>query len=65
MGFLLVILVPVVLAMAFGWMSLDVVIAMVVAGGIGFAIGNFAGFGWGVFGAILGGLIGISAAKHK
>lgn len=39
-------------------------IAAMIAGGIGFAIGNMIGAGWAIFGAILGGLIGIAASNQ-
>lgn len=43
-----------------GMVGLNGLIAMLIVGGIGFAIGGMAGQGWAVFGAILGGLMGIS-----
>lgn len=39
-------------------------IAAMIAGGIGFAIGSMGGTGWAIFGAILGGLIGIAASNQ-
>lgn len=39
-------------------------IAAMVMGGIGFALGNLASGGWSIFGAILGGLVGLAAASQ-
>lgn len=39
-------------------------IAALIAGGIGFSLGDLASTGWGVYGAILGGLIGIAAVSQ-
>ena len=50
------------LAAAFNGMGLIGAIAMIAGGGVGFAIGDMAGSGWAIFGAILGGLVGIAAA---
>lgn len=49
----------------FGMLGLQGLILMMVVGGIGFAIGNLAGFGWGIFGAVLGGLIGLSGTAQN
>lgn len=39
-------------------------IAMLIGGGVGFAIGTVGGTGWAIFGAILGGLIGVAAVTE-
>lgn len=41
----------------------NVIIALI-TGGIGFALGDLAGTGWAIFGAILGALIGIAGANQ-
>jgi hypothetical protein len=35
-----------------------------IGGGIGYALGSLANIGWGIFGAVLGALIGISVKKR-
>ena len=50
---------------AFQKIKLIGTIAMLIGGGIGFAIGPAAGSGWAIFGAILGGLIGIAAIESN
>jgi hypothetical protein len=40
-------------------------VAVLIVGGIGYALGNIASSGWGIFGAILGALIGWTGAKEN
>ena len=43
----------------------EVLVAILIAGGIGYALGSIASCGWAIFGAILGGLIGWTAIKDR
>ncbi len=43
----------------FSAIGLRGLILIFIGGGIGFAIGSAQNLGWGIFGAVLGGLIGI------
>jgi membrane protein DedA with SNARE-associated domain len=40
------------------------VIVALITGGIGFALGDLAGTGWAIFGAILGALVGVAGANQ-
>lgn len=60
MGIVLSVVVLVLTLCAFASIGLVGVIAMLVGGAIGFAIGSMAGGGWAVFGALLGGLVGVA-----
>lgn len=40
------------------------IIGMMILGGVGFAIGSSVSEGWAIFGAILGGLIGIGISLN-
>lgn len=42
----------------FSAIGMEGLIALLIGGGIGFAIGSTANLGWSIFGAVLGGLIG-------
>jgi hypothetical protein len=44
-------------------MGLGLIISALIGGGIGFAVGNLAGLGWAIFGAVLGSLVGIAFKK--
>lgn len=57
--------VVVVLSAALQSIGLIGAIAMLIGGGVGFAIGNAGGSGWAIFGAILGGLVGIAAVVES
>jgi len=46
-----------------GDMGLNGIIIALIGGGIGYALGSLANIGWGIFGAVLGALIGISVKK--
>lgn len=52
------------IVMSFAKIRLRHLIAALVTGGIGYAVGNLASSGWAVFGAILGALIGVAAASQ-
>ena len=43
----------------------EVLVAILIAGGIGYALGSIASSGWAIFGAILGVLIGWTAIKDR
>lgn len=47
-----------------GEMGLNCIIIALIGGGIGYALGSLANIGWGIFGAVLGALIGISVKKR-
>jgi hypothetical protein len=49
---------------AFGSLGLGGTITLVAGGGIGFAIGSIFNFGWSIFGAVIGGLIGAYVAQQ-
>lgn len=41
---------------------LGILIAVMITGGIGYAIGQFFSGGWAIYGALLGGVLGIAGA---
>jgi hypothetical protein len=57
----------VIILLAIGMLAqvgLKNVIVALITGGIGFALGDLAGTGWAIFGAILGALIGVAGANQ-
>ena len=57
MGFIVVIVVGIVI---FASVGLGGVNMAMITGAIGFALGSIGGGGWAIFGALLGGLIGVA-----
>lgn len=54
------VIVLVVLSAAYRRVGITGLILAMIGGGVGFAVGSVAGFGWDIYGAVLGTLIGLA-----